>query len=428
MRRTIGIHLGGEARPLGLLHYDQQGARESAAFEYNAAWLAAADRFALEPGLSLVAGPQFHRKIRDGSVFHAAIADTEPDGWGRKIIQRDHAKRRQHARRRGDAVEARPLNAMDYLLAVDDVSRVGALRLQDEEGRYQRTVDEGRRTTPPLIELAQLLTATRAVETNTETEADLEYLRGRGTSLGGLRPKCSVVDDDGWLAIGKFPSVADERPVTKGEVLALRLARKAGIDAAEARLVDSDGAPVALIRRFDRTGDGGRLMYISAATMLGAEPADPGEHSYTDMVDALRRYGSQPAADIEELWRRIAFSILITNVDDHLFNHGFLHVARGQWRLAPAFDVNPFPERVRELKTWVSEEAGPEATIYALMSVAPYFRITATRAKAILAKVEGAVSTWRDEGRALGLAAVELDSFADAFEHTERDAAREAVK
>lgn len=427
MRRTIDVHLGKGETPLGTLRYDQQGARESAAFEYAAGWLGDAERFAIEPGLPLVTGPQFHRKARDGSIFHAAIADTEPDGWGRRVIQRDHAKRRQQARREGPAVTARPLNAMDYLLAVDDVSRVGALRLRDEDGRYQRTVDEGQRTTPPLVELPQLLAATRAVETNTETEADLAYLRGRGTSLGGLRPKCSVRDDDGWLAIGKFPSVCDERPVTKGEVLAMRLARKAGIDATDARIVYSDGAPVALIRRFDRTGNGARLMYVSAATMLGAEPGDTGEHSYTELVDALRQNGSRPAADIEELWRRIAFSILITNVDDHLHNHGFLHVDRGQWRLSPAFDINPFPERVRELKTWISEETGPEAKIDALMSVIAYFGIIGTRAKAILAEVEDAITTWRDEGRALGMSADELDAFIDAFEHEERDAAQNVI-
>jgi len=163
MRRTIAVHLGKEEMPLGTLFHDQQGARESAAFEYGAQWLASASRFAIEPGLSLVAGPQFHRKTREGSVFHAALADTEPDGWGRRVIQRDHAKRRQEARRAGASVEARPLNALDYLLAVDDFSRVGALRLKDEEGRYQRAVEEGARRTPPLVELERLLSATRAV-------------------------------------------------------------------------------------------------------------------------------------------------------------------------------------------------------------------------------------------------------------------------
>lgn len=426
MRRSIAVHLGKEETRLGTLFYDQQGARESAAFEYGAEWLASTTRFAIEPGLPLVAGPQFHRKTREGSVFHAALADTEPDGWGRRVIQRDHAKRRQEARRAGVNVEARPLNALDYLLAVDDFSRVGALRLKDEEGRYQRAVEEGRRTTPPLVELAQLLSATRAVETNSETLADLDFLRGRGTSLGGLRPKCSVRDSDGRLAIGKFPSVSDERAVTRGEVLALRLARKAGIDAADARMVESEGAPVALIRRFDRTADGGRLMYVSAATMLGAE--ENSDRSYTELADALRQYGSRPAADIEELWRRIAFSILINNVDDHLRNHGFLHVDRGQWRLAPAFDINPFPDRVRELKTWISPDAGPEATIDALTSVTAYFRIGHERAKDILAEVEGAVAGWREEGRALGMTEEDLNAFAEAFEHEERAAVRQLLR
>jgi serine/threonine-protein kinase HipA len=427
MRRTIGIALGDNARGLGTLRFDAQGARENAAFAYDAEWLAAADGFALEPGLPLVAGPQFHRKGRLGSVFHGAIADTEPDGWARRVILRDHAKQRQEARRAGGGGEAGALNALDFLLAVDDASRVGALRFKDESGAFQRAVEDGRRTTPPLIELGMLLSASRAVETNSETAADLQFLRGRGTSLGGLRPKCTVVDSDGRLSIGKFPSVADDRAVTKGEVLALRLAKAAGIDAAECRLVESEGEPVALIRRFDRPDGGGRLMYVSAATMLGVE-AEAGEHAYTEIVDALRANGATPQADTEELWRRIAFSILINNVDDHLRNHGFLHVDRGQWRLAPAFDVNPFPERARELKTWVSEEAGPEATIEALMSVLAYFRIAPARAREILAMVERAVSQWRAVGRGLGMTTPELDQFAEAFEHDQRAAARSASR
>lgn len=427
MSRTIDVCLGDEARLVGRLRYDQQGSRESAAFEYDETWLAAEDRFALEPGLALVTGPQYHRKTGDSSVFHPAIADTEPDGWARRVIQRDHAKRRQDARRAGEAVETRPLNALDFLLAVDDFSRIGAIRMRDETGVFRRTADEGQRGVPPLIDIAHLLSATRAVETNTETAADLAYLRGRGTSLGGLRPKCSVLDAGGRLAIGKFPSVTDERAVTKGEVLAMRLARMAGIDAAHADLIDSDGSPVALIRRFDRPQGGGRLMYVSAATMLGADPGDAGEHAYTELVDALRQHGREPQADIEELWRRIAFSILITNVDDHLMNHGFLHVDRGQWRLAPAFDINPFPDRLRELKTWVSEDTGPEATIDALMSVTAYFRISGARAKEILAEVDTAVASWMSVGRGLGMSRIELDAFADAFEHAERGAAQRAV-
>lgn len=422
MRRTLRVFLGDAPRLIGAIRYDAQGERESAAFEYDAAWLAAPDRFAIDPLLPLVAGAQFHRKTRDGSVFHTAIADAEPDGWGRRVILRDHARRRQEARRAGEKVATRPWNSLDFLLAVDDVTRVGALRFQDEGGIFQRAPEDGQRTAPPLIELGLLLAATRAVEKNSESAADLAYLRGRATSLGGLRPKCTVIDDDGRLSIGKFPSVADERAVTKGEVLAMRLAAAARINAAEARLVDSDGTPVALIRRFDRSEGGGRMMYISAATMLGVEPGDPGEHAYTEIVDALRVHGAAAQADIEELWRRVAFSILITNVDDHLLNHGFLHVEQGKWRLAPAFDLNPFPERVRELKTWISEETGPEASVDALMSVAPYFRISSNHAREILGDVERSVAGWRDAGRVIGMTGIELDQFADAFEHSERRA------
>ncbi|MHB1312656.1 MAG: type II toxin-antitoxin system HipA family toxin [Gemmatimonadaceae bacterium] len=269
-----------------------------------------------------------------------------------------------------------------------------------------------------------MLAATRAVELNTETAEDLSYLRGRGTSLGGLRPKCSILDDDGALAIGKFPSVHDTRAITTGEVLALHLAAAAGINAAEARVVPSDDQAVALIRRFDRTADGRRIFAVSAATLMGVERGAPGDHTYAEMVDTIRQYGAAAQDDIAELFRRIAFSILITNVDDHLWNHSFLHTEAGQWRLSPAFDVNPFPERARELKTWISEDTGPAASIDALLSAAPYFGVNAARAAVIIGDVERAVATWRSVGAGLGLGSKELDAFAEAFEHEERGVAR----
>jgi serine/threonine-protein kinase HipA len=428
MKRTIKVFVGDGAREVGILHYDAVGSRERSAFAYAETWLASTDHFALEPALPLVAGPQFHRKIQNGSVFHGAFADTEPDGWARRVILRDHAKRRQAARRAGQEPDSVQVQAIDFLLAVDDASRVGALRFQNEAGVFCRATEPGRRTAPPLIELNRLLGATRAVENENETAADLAYLLGRGTSLGGMRPKCTVADDDGWLAVGKFPSVKDERPITKGEVLAMQLARKAGLQVADARLVDSDGVPVALIRRFDRSDGGGRIPYVSAATFLGVDPADAQEHFYTEMVDALRTHGADVQPDIEELWRRMVYSVLITNVDDHLHNHGFLHARCGQWRLAPAFDLNPFPDRVRELKTWISEDIGPEATIAALLSVLPYFRISRARANEILAQAERALSQWRAAGSALSMTDAELDQFADAFEHPEREAARQAAR
>ena len=419
MKRALQVYLGDGSRRVGTLHYNQDRGREYSAFTYDETWLAAPGRFAIEPNLPLVSTAQFHKKTAGGSAFHAAIADTEPDGWAKQVILRDHAKRRQRTRKSKPAgkseIGSAPLNALNFLLAVDDHSRVGALRFMDEDGKFQRADEPGRRTAPPLVELRQLADASRAVETDTETASDLAYLRGRGTSLGGLRPKCTVIDDDGMLAIGKFPSVQDTRAVTKGEVLAMQLAKKAGINAAATRLVDSDGVPVALIRRFDRTPAGKRLVYISAATLLGVDPASAQEHSYTEIVDALRMYGADAQADIEELWRRMAFSVLVNNTDDHLRNHGFLHAASGLWRLAPAFDINPFPDRRRELKTWISPDTGPEATIDALMSVTAYFRLPTPRAKKILRDVKAAVSTWRACASALGMTAKELDRFADAF-------------
>jgi serine/threonine-protein kinase HipA len=422
MKRTIGVFLG-DGPQIGTLHYDRQRTRENAAFEYSRDWLSHEERYPFGPTLPLVSGPQFHKRTGDGSVFHDAIADTEPDGWGRRVILRDHIKQREMRRRAGQDDDA-ALGSMDFLLAVDDASRIGALRFADEKGVFQRPAEEGYRTAPPLIELAALMSASHAVENHTETAADLAYLRGRGTTLGGVRPKCTVVDDDRRLAIGKFPSVTDERAVTKGEVLALCLAHEAGINAAAARIVESDGLPVAVLRRFDRNRAGQRIMYLSAATIVGVDRRAPDEHSYAEIADAIRIRGAEPQSDIEELWRRIAFSILITNTDDHLLNHGFLHETGDLWRLSPAFDINPAPDRARELSLWITEDTGPEATIQNLMAAAPYFQIQPNRARDILAKIEKAVSRWREKGRAIGMTDAELYPFTTAFEHVERNAVR----
>jgi serine/threonine-protein kinase HipA len=150
VRRSIKVFVGDDPRLIGMIRYSADGARESAAFEYDASWLSARDRFSIDPSLQLVPGPQFHKKARDGSIFHPSIADTEPDGWGRRVILRDHAKRMQEARRAGTEFDTRPLNDLDFLLEVDDASRVGALRFQDEEGHFQCTPEPGRRTASPL--------------------------------------------------------------------------------------------------------------------------------------------------------------------------------------------------------------------------------------------------------------------------------------
>lgn len=419
VQQTVQAALGEAAYALGALSYGKEGKREYSSFAYSPSWLSNASRFAISPDLPLIAGHQFRKApAKEDSVFHFAIADTEPDGWGCRVIARDHTKRRKAAQAAGDSAPSASLTEMDYLLGVDDMSRIGAIRLMDGAGRFIRTADADGRGTPPLLEVAQLMAATRAVEMNEETEADLRYLRGRGTSLGGMRPKCSIVDDDGHLAIGKFPSVKDDRSVTRGEVLALHLAEAAGISVAESRVVMSDDIPVALIRRFDRL-NGGRIPYLSAGSMLQASRED--DHAYTEIANVIIAKSARPSQDLEELWRRLAFNLLITNVDDHLQNHGFLHVANGQWRLAPAFDINPFPDKDQELKLWLDEDYGPVDSIAAVVDRARYFRLDAEAARRVLGEVVTAVLGWRDlaTSAAVGMSLRDLEDFAPAFENAQ---------
>ncbi len=416
-RQPIQVCIGKAGLPVGSLVYVQQGRRQHSSFAYEEAWLTSPERFTVSADLPLRPGHQPRKAASPhDSVFHGAIADTSPDAWGCRVIARDHAKRR----RKDPNLQA--LTELDYLLAVDDFSRVGALRLRDPDGAWQRTVPEGRRTTPALIELETIYQASRAVERGEETAEDLRYLQGKGTSLGGMRPKCTILNEDGRLAIGKFPSVNDTRSVTRGEVLALKLARLAGIDAAAARIVSLADVPIAVIGRFDRNDQDGRIPYQSAASLLQASRDE--DRSYTEIADAIRSYGHAPTADLQQLWRRLVLNLLITNVDDHLQNHGFLHVERGLWRLAPAFDINPFPDKLRESKTWLSEEDGPITDVHMLLARADYFSLDPKQARTILGEVYAAVVNWRKValGTEVGLRPAELDDFAAAFEHGQMEA------
>jgi len=420
IRHSATVCLGESGTLLGNLSYARSGARENSSFAYDPQWLQSPDRFPVSPDLALTGGHQYHKAAtKEDSVFHLAIADTEPDGWGCRVIARDHARRRKTLMERGEETLSRALTEWDYLVGVDDRSRIGALRLRDDAGNFSRTIEGGERSTPPLLELGQLLNASHAVERGTETEADLRYLRGRGTSLGGLRPKCTLIDEDGHLAIGKFPSVKDERSVTKGEVLALHLASAAGINAAQARIVYSEGAPVAVVRRFDRTPDGARVPYLSAASMLQARRDE--DRAYTEIADRIVTASADPAYDLAELWRRIVFNLLITNIDDHLHNLGFLHIRHDQWRLAPAFDVNPLPDKDQELKTWLSEDTGPVSSIDEVLGAAAYFRLKPDQALRILGEVHSGIRRWRDVATtpSVGMLPRDLTDFAPAFEHAQ---------
>lgn len=408
----LDVHLGQAGHHVGKLVYVKAGAREFSQFAYDEAWLASPSCFDISADLERTLGFQVHKPAnKDESSFFLALADTEPDTWGRRVIARAHAK----ARKADPTLGA--LTELDYLCHVDDFSRIGALRLVSGKKDYLRTPVQGKRATPPLLELGKMYAASRAFELSQESQEDLRYLQGKGTSLGGMRPKCTVLDEDGFLALGKFPSVKDERSVTRGEVLALRLAELAGIRVAAARITLVDDIPVAVIRRFDRTLDNGRIPYMSGTSMLQALRGE--ERAYTEVVDVMRIKSLDYKADARELWRRLVFNHLITNVDDHLHNIGFLYEGQNMWRLSPAFDLNPFPDKDRESKTWLSEDTGPITSVDQLLSQAPWFELNDAAARQVLGEVVQAVQQWRSlaTSAAIGLKQQELEEFAPAFEH-----------
>jgi len=410
--QSVNVRLGQQALVLGDLIYTKAGPREFSNFAYSDAWLAHPDRFMISPDLELTPGFKPRKALtKHDSCFPFAFADTEPDAWGRRVINRAHAKARKEDK------SLAPLTELDYLTAVDDFSRIGALRLCDKNGQYLRTEPEGKRTTPPLLELERIYAASQAVERSSETAEDLRYLQGKGTSLGGMRPKCTVIDADGSLAIGKFPSVKDERDVPAGQGLGLKLAGSGKFDVAGSRIVVVNGSPVALIKRFDRTADGSRIHYLSVGSMLQAERDN--EHSYVEVVDRMRAICRDPVTDTKELWRRLVFNLLITNVDDHLHNLGFLYAGGGLWELAPAFDLNPFPDKDRESKTPLSDSTGTITDIAMLMSLADYFYLENPEAIHILGEVYAAVTRWKSFAVRpdIGLKPADLSDFSEAFEH-----------
>lgn len=409
-RTQLDVCLGKSERPIGRIVFVKDGPRAFSQFAYSDDWLSDPQFFHVSPDLNRQAGFQTRKPpSRNDSSFFLALGDTEPDAWGRRVIARAHAKARAK-----DA-SLRALTELDVLAAVDDFSRVGALRLRDERGQYLRHGVEGTRATPPFLELQHILSASRAVEMSQESAEDLAYLQGKGTSLGGMRPKCTILDVDGALSLGKFPSVNDARSVTRGEVLALQLARRAGIDSAASRIIQVQDQAVALIRRFDRTPEQGRIPYMSGATLLQARRDD--EHAYTEIVDQMRTCCEHFVDDVSQLWRRLVFNFLITNVDDHLQNIGFLYCGHGQWRLAPAFDLNPFPDKDPESKTWLSEDTGPITSIDQLLQQAARFELSATQAQAILVEVISAVKCWEDVALTpeVGMRPSDIDDFAPAF-------------
>src|SRR5579862_479340 len=402
----VYVDLQGTPHLVGRLWARMRRDRESATFEYDRTWLANPDRFSLEPALKVGPGP-FHTPF-DKPLF-GAIGDSAPDRWGRVLMRR--AERRR-AERMGQT--PRTIREIDYLLMVDDAARQGALRFAGREGG-PFLAEHGAAKIPPLIELPRLLSAVERVLSDTDSEEDLRLLLAPGSSLGGARPKASVRDRDGHLAIAKFPNKGDEVNTVAWEAVALTLAQKAGIPVPQWRLESVADKPVLLLRRFDRD-NGTRIPFLSAMSMLDAR--DNETRSYFEFVDALRQHGASPQEDMHALWRRIVFSILISNTDDHLRNHGFLWQGPAGWRLSPAYDLNPVPVDIkpRVLTTAINEDDG-QASLKLAYEVAPYFELKEDQARAIAREAGDAVNSWRKEALGLGLSKGEIDRMASAFEH-----------
>ncbi len=271
------------------------------------------------------------------------------------------------------------------------------------------------RPIPPLVRLGTLLSAATRVIDDKESDNDLRLLLAPGASLGGARPKASVVDRNDHLLIAKFPSPNDDWPVPRWEATAMALARAAGIRVPPSELHEVNGRPVFVMRRFDRDEAKQRLPFISAMTALGASDGDI--RSYIELLDLLRQDGVAPDQDAAELWRRMVFNVLISNTDDHLRNHGYLREPGG-WRLAPAYDLNPMPVDVKPRHHALTlDETDDASSIDTVVSVAEYFGLKLPQAKQIVAEVAAAVLDWRGVAAANGLTVAQIDRMASAFEH-----------
>lgn len=408
----VHIDLDGRTRRVGLARRNLVRGSETVLFEYADTWLADAEHFSLEPALALTRGA--YAPPARQSIF-GSIGDSAPDTWGRRLMQR--AERRR-AEREGRAV--RTLAESDYLLGVLDETRLGALRFRWEgDDIFQAPTRNG---VPALIELGSLLQVSERILRNEETEEGLQLIFAPGSSLGGARPKASVVDQHGHLSIAKFPKETDDHSIETWEEVAFRLAERAGIATPHHELLQVAGKAVLLSRRFDRDGQR-RIPFLSAMAMTGSKDGETG--SYPEIVDALSRYGARAKADAQALYRRVAFNVLISNVDDHLRNHGFLWHDRTGWSLSPIYDINPTPTdlKARVLTTNIDLDEGT-CSIDLLEEAAGYFGLGLKPARAILKEVASATAAWREVAGEAGARASEITRMASAFEHDDLERAR----
>lgn len=392
---------------IGRLYIDTVRGGENYAFEYDNAWLSNPAAVVLDPNLNLYVGRQYPI----GKDIFGLFADSSPDRWGRILM-----KRRERILADKEGRKPRALNESDYLLGVYDETRIGALRFSLEEGGTFLS-DDSETPTPPWTALRTLEEASREFEKDERGLSDkwLKQLLKPGSSLGGARPKASVLAPNGDLWIAKFPSKHDEGNVGAWEKVVHDLARLCRLNVPESRLEKfSPNGSTFLVKRFDREGTR-RIHFSSAMTMLGkTDGAGASDGTgYLDMVSFIKSNGAAPKEDLWELWKRIVFNMAVSNTDDHLRNHGFLLTPNG-WRLSPLYDVNPVEEG-DELALNVSETDN-RISIELAIDTAHYYGIHKADAKRISGEILTVVrDNWETIAIQYGLKRSDIEDKRPAF-------------
>ena len=405
------VKIGEGLADVGDLSFTRDGNRQFSAFSYSDDWRANTRRFELCPSLKLDGGP-FYFKNKEGDAggsLPPPCRDSSPDTWGRYLLERHYGA---------------GLSDFDLVALQTDELRQGALRYTNEKDQVLQGASG---SVPHIVDLEEIRAASHELETGGALRPEtLEKIVGAAGGSVGARPKANVRDGD-KLWIAKFTSVNDRRPVERAEVATIRLAGRCGLNVPECRLeLGASESPVALFERFDRVG-GTRLPYLSARAALDKPGSEPG--SYTEIADFIRGWCDDVNRMLEEIYRRVAFTILVSNTDDHLKNHGFILRGSGKWELSPMFDVNPSPERQRHLETAIVEGDPFEASIERLFEAAPYFDIKEENAKAIISGVASVIRTdWKEHFRAEGVTTDQIKGYASAFEHAEMDLAMSLIR
>lgn len=395
---------------VGELCYEKLRGSESYAFRFDDNWLKFHAGIKLSEDINNYPGLQYTQPEND--IF-GCFSDALPDRWGRTLL-----KRREQIQASEEKRAVRNLSSFDYLMGIDDFSRMGGFRLKRELDGDFINVSPSLKI-PPLTELRQLVLASQEVEKSEENDVLPEkkwiaQLIQPGTSLGGARPKAGVLDDSGNLCIAKFPSRKDDYDTGLWEHFSHLLARKAGIYAAQTKVLGGLGKYHTLLsKRFDRTDEGKRIHFASSMSLIGLRDGDnaQGGYGYLNIVDFILQSCCDVEKNLQELYRRVAFNICIGNSDDHFRNHGFLLTPRG-WTLSPAYDMNP---TLNEYQSLLINESSNKADIRTLLESCESYMIKKEVAKNIIRQVQAAVAGWENLAVLLQIPAREVTMFKDRF-------------